>query len=133
MSQMSVYNLSEIPEFARLLSNSLEPASEAEDNKYINVTNYSTKSNEKYRIVRYDKKMLAKDQISNHGLFRSVIINSANKVVCFSISKNRQLVRSFGKKLAFCFLLWLQLSILHLLQYKKQIPTHILQEYAIDS
>ena len=53
MSLMSVYNLSEIPEFARLLntSNSLESASDAEDNKYINVTNYSTKSNEKYRIV----------------------------------------------------------------------------------
>ena len=87
---MSVYNLSEILEFARLLntSNSLEPASDAEDNKYINVTNYSTKSNEKYKIVRYDKNSLNKNCISKYGLLRSVIINDANRVVCFSPPKS---------------------------------------------
>ena len=84
MSLMSVYNLSEMPEFARLLSNGLE----VEDNKYINVTNYSTKSNEKYRIVRYDKNSLNKNCISKYGLFRSVIINDANRVVCFSPPKS---------------------------------------------
>ena len=90
MSLMSVYNLSEILEFARLLntSNSLEPASDAEDNKYINVTNYSTKSNEKYKIVRYDKNSLNKNCISKYGLLRSVIINDANRVVCFSPPKS---------------------------------------------
>lgn len=84
---MSVYNLSEIPEFARLFETSKQ-ATDAEDNKYINVTNYSTKSNEKYRIVRYDKNYLSKDQISKYGLFRSVIINDANRVVCFAPPKS---------------------------------------------
>lgn len=82
---MSLYNLSEIPEFARLIQSS---ESNTEDNSPINVTNYSTKSNEKYRIVRYDKNSLNKSQISKYGLFRSVIINDANRVVCFSPPKS---------------------------------------------
>ena len=85
MSLQSVYNLSEITEFARLLNDS---ASDTEDNSPINVTNYSTKSNEKYRIVRYDKNSLNKNCISKYGLLRSVIINDANRVVCFSPPKS---------------------------------------------
>ena len=87
MSLMSVYNLSENQEFTRIL-NSNNVSNIIEDNKYINATNYSTKSNEIYRIVRYDKKMLANDHISKYGLFRSVIINSLNNVVCFSPPKS---------------------------------------------
>jgi hypothetical protein len=82
---MNVYNLSEIPEFARLLNTSV---TDAEDNSPINVTNYSTKSNEKYKIVRYNKNFLHKAQIGKYGLFRSVIINDANRVVCFSPPKS---------------------------------------------
>ena len=85
MSLQSVYNLSEVPEFARLLNAS---ASDTEDNSPINVTNYSTKSNEKYRIVRYNRNFLHKAQIGKYGLFRSVIINDANRVVCFSPPKS---------------------------------------------
>ena len=94
MSLMSVYNLSENEEFARILKTDTQDTKDSadannnKDNIYINATNYSTKSNEKYRIVRYDKKMLSKDHISKHGLFRSVIINSANRVVCFSPPKS---------------------------------------------
>ena len=59
MSLMSVYNLTEIPEFVRLLKNTLttEGVAKVEENNYIHSTNYSTKSNEQYRIVRYHKKM----------------------------------------------------------------------------
>jgi len=85
MSIPSVYNLSEITEFARLLNDS---ASDTEDNSPINITNYSTKSNEKYRIVRYNRNFLHKAQIGKYGLFRSVIINDANRVVCFSPPKS---------------------------------------------
>jgi len=80
---MSIYNLSEISEFARLLN-----GNDTEDNSPINATNYSTKSNEKYRIVRYNKTTLAKDHISKYGLFRSVIINAVDRVVCFSPTKS---------------------------------------------
>ena len=84
---MSVYNLSEIPEFARLFESS-NSATDAEDNSPINVTNYSTKSNEKYKIVRYNKNLLHKAQIGKYGVFRSVIINDANRVVCFAPPKS---------------------------------------------
>ena len=87
MSLMSVYNLSEIPEFARLFESS-NSATDAEDNSPINVTNYSTKSNEKYKIVRYNKNLLHKAQIGKYGVFRSVIINDANRVVCFAPPKS---------------------------------------------
>ena len=66
---MSVYNLSEIPEFARLFESS-KHVTDAEDNSPINVTNYSTKSNEKYKIVRYNKNLLHKAQIGKYGVFR---------------------------------------------------------------
>ena len=84
---MSVYNLSEIPEFARLFESS-NSATDAEDNSPINVTNYSTKSNEKYKIVRYNKNLLHKAQIGKYGVFRSVIINDANRVGCFAPPKS---------------------------------------------
>lgn len=90
MSLMSVYNLTEIPEFARLLKNTstTNGVDKVEENNYIHSTNYSTKSNEQYKIVRYDKKMLPSNSISKYGLFRSVIINSVGKVVCFSPPKS---------------------------------------------
>ena len=87
---MSVYNLTEIPEFARLLKNTAptDGVAKVEENNYIHSTNYSTKSNEQYIIVRYDKKMLPSNSISKYGLFRSVIINSVGHVVCFSPPKS---------------------------------------------
>jgi len=47
MSLMSVYNLTEIPEFARLLKNTTatDDVAKVEENNYIHSTNYSTKSN----------------------------------------------------------------------------------------
>jgi hypothetical protein len=90
---MSCYNLSENPEFINILNDTKEKKETDEKeketpNKYINVTNFSTKSNEKYKIVKYDKSLLINDHVGSTGLFRSVILNSLNNVVCFAPPKS---------------------------------------------
>jgi hypothetical protein len=57
-------------------------------NNYYTVTEYSTKSNQKYKIVRYNKDILAADLIPTYGVLRSVIINSKNIVVSFAPPKS---------------------------------------------
>ena len=59
-------------------------------NNYYTATEYYTKSNEKYTIIRYNKDILAIDLIPTYGLFRSVIMNSNNEVVCFAPPKSLQ-------------------------------------------
>ena len=81
---MSSYHLSNIPGFNDLVKtgeiNSLY-------NKYYSVNNYSTKSNETYSIVRYNKELLSCDLISTYGLLRSVIL-SGSQIVSFSPPKS---------------------------------------------
>ena len=82
---MYFYKLTDVPEFV----NSLTSSETKEDNKpYLNTITYSTKLNQKYRIVRYNKPSLSKDLIPTYGIFRSVIINSLNNVVCFAPPKS---------------------------------------------
>jgi len=76
------FNLLDVPEFNNILANnSVEP-------QILKVVGCFTKSNQKYTIVKYNKYSLSNDTIHNYGLFRSVIINSINKVVCFSPPKS---------------------------------------------
>jgi hypothetical protein len=75
------YTLSNIPGFNEVLK-------QREENKYITAIEYTTKSNEKYTIVRYNKDMMTSDLIPIYGLLRSVIVNSQGKVVCFSPPKS---------------------------------------------
>lgn len=82
MSDISFYNLTNVPNFMNIVNGKIN------DNSSFNVSEYSTKSNEKYRIVRYNKEMLVNDLIPIYGLLRSVIINSANQVVCFAPPKS---------------------------------------------
>jgi hypothetical protein len=77
------YNLNDIP---GLFDHDL--LSKGYSENYYTVTEYSTKSNQKYKIVRYNKDMLAVDLVSNYGLLRSVIINSDNRVVSFAPPKS---------------------------------------------
>lgn len=90
---MLMYKLANNQEFINILTNKntndeSNSASSSDTNKYLNEIPYSTKLNQKFRIVRYNKPMLSKDLISSHGIFRSVIINSLNNVVCFSPPKS---------------------------------------------
>jgi hypothetical protein len=79
------YSLSEIPGFISVVN---ENYSESSEIKYYNVSDYSTKSNETYKIVRYNKEQLACDLIPTYGLLRSVIINSQKQVVSFAPPKS---------------------------------------------
>jgi hypothetical protein len=83
------YILSEIPNFSSIINGSSSCClSEEETTKYFNVVEYSTKSNETYKIVRYNKDLLAIDLVPSYGLLRSVIINSENSVVSFAPPKS---------------------------------------------
>jgi hypothetical protein len=45
-------------------------------------------NNSTYKVIRYDKNLLCVDLIPTYGLCRSVILNSANKVVSFAPPKS---------------------------------------------
>jgi hypothetical protein len=90
------YNLNNICGFNQVLL-----SKDCSDN-YYTVTEYYTKSNQKYKIVRYNKDILAVDLISNYGLLRSVIINSDNKVVSFAPPKSLpadQFIKNYPTKM----------------------------------
>jgi len=84
MNKETIYNLSNVPGF----ENVIKTGEISQDySKYYTLNNYSTKANEKYTIVRYDKEFLRPDLINSYGLLRSVIL-SGPKVVCFSPPKS---------------------------------------------
>jgi hypothetical protein len=95
MSYTSFYRLTDVPDFIKVLNNIPNA------NTSYNVSEYSTKSNEKYKIVRYNKEMLINDLIPIYGLLRSVVINSQNRVVCFAPPKSipaEKFMENFEKK-----------------------------------
>ena len=80
------YNLSEITGFHDLLNpdytNTLN-----QDILKLNKNECRT-NNLVYKVIRYDKNFLCMDLIPSYGLSRSVILNSANQVVCFAPPKS---------------------------------------------
>lgn len=84
MNKQITYNLSSVPGFENLIKNG--EISE-EYHKYYTLNHYSTKANEKYTIVRYNKEFLRSDLIGSYGVLRSVIL-SGTKVVCFAPPKS---------------------------------------------
>lgn len=84
MNKQITYNLSSVPGFENLIKNG--EISE-EYHKYYTLNHYSTKANEKYTIVRYNKEFLRSDLIGSYGVLRSVIL-SGPKVVCFAPPKS---------------------------------------------
>ncbi len=77
------YMLSYIPNFIQKVNNLIDT-----ENQYFNIVEYSTKSNEQYKIARYRKELLAADLIPVYGLLRSVVINKENIVVSFAPPKS---------------------------------------------
>jgi hypothetical protein len=73
------YNLSHIPDFNNILNGNNV------DNKYIKII---SKTNSNYKIIQYNKEILAFDLVNSYGLLRSVIVNQENNVVCFSPPKS---------------------------------------------
>jgi hypothetical protein len=84
MNTSFTYNLLHVPGVKDYLeSERLDPKYD----KYYSVHPYSTKANEKYTILRYNKELLSSDLIDTYGLVRSVII-SGKKIVGFSPPKS---------------------------------------------
>ena len=79
-----IYNLSEIPGFNDLIKPDVTYNSNVlKLNKIECRTNNSI-----YKVIRYDKNLLCTDLIPSYGLCRSIIINSANKIVGFAPPKS---------------------------------------------
>lgn len=80
----NLFELSTIPGFDELLKNdNVTHSNILKLNKIVCRSN-----NSKYKVIRYDKDILSFDLIPSYGLCRSVIVNSANNVVCFSPPKS---------------------------------------------
>ena len=80
----SVYNLTQIPGFSELInSNVIFNLNILKLNKIECRSN-----NSNYKVIRYDKDSLCIDLIPSYGLCRSVVLNSANNVVCFAPQKS---------------------------------------------
>ena len=77
--------LSQIPEFNEIMQNQIHPL------KFLKVTTMETKTvkHSSYKIICYDKNVLALDMIPTYGLARSIIVNNSNnKVVCYAPPKS---------------------------------------------
>jgi|694.fasta_scaffold25785_7 hypothetical protein len=83
MSQI-VYYLSQTEDFGKLVFTN-DPTDLITN---LNKTECTTANNQKYQVIRYNKHILCYDNIPTYGVYRSVIVNSDNKVICFSPPKS---------------------------------------------
>jgi hypothetical protein len=79
------YNLSDIPGFIDFKNGNNDATSNI---LKLNKVECRTSNNATYRVIRYDKNLLASDLISTYGLCRAIIVNSQNKVVSFAPPKS---------------------------------------------
>ena len=96
---MNIFTISDIPGLLQIINNVPTGTDSSVETfeKYYSVTEYSTKLDDKYKIIKYNKDLLSSDLIGTYGLLRSVIINSENKVVSFAPPKS-VLTEDFFKK-----------------------------------
>jgi len=80
----TVYNLSQTADFNKLVFTD-EPT---ESVKNLNKTICTSLNNQKYKVIRYNKTSLCYDNIPTYGIYRSVIVNSYDKIVSFSPPKS---------------------------------------------
>ena len=80
-----VANLSQIPGFNALLHNDDNTNSSI---LKLNKVVCKSSNNQTYKVIRYDKNLLAYDLVKTYGLARSIVVNSDNRVVSFSPPKS---------------------------------------------
>jgi len=76
-----VYYLSQAEEFNKLLFTDEQVTN-------LNKIECTTSNNSKFKVIRYNKNILCYDNIPTYGIYRSVIVNSDNQLVCFSPPKS---------------------------------------------
>jgi hypothetical protein len=84
MASKVSYNLSSVPGFDNFVKTG---DIENDYDKYYSANKYSTKANEQYTIIRYNKEFLSNDLVSTYGLLRSVIV-SGSKIISFAPPKS---------------------------------------------
>jgi len=82
-----MYNLSQIPSFNSLNLPNGENGNNDNDT-ILNVVDCTTATNQKYKIIRYNKNMLSFDIIPTYGMCRSIIANTDGSVLCFCPPKS---------------------------------------------
>ena len=85
------YNLLDIPNIKNIIDD--VPV----DDDRIIIQPYTTKRNNKYKIIKYNKDLIDNDTIDTIGRIRSVVLNSENKVVSISPSKSLKIDTFFHK------------------------------------
>lgn len=91
MISLHYYDLLDIPDFTNILLN------HECSNDILNVIEYSSKTNEVYKIVRYNKDLINEDMVKTFGLVRSIVIKKNNYVVSVSPSKSLKIDNFFEK------------------------------------
>lgn len=81
-SAINKFNLCQSYDFFKLITSDETSVSA------LNKTECTTLHNKKYNVIRYNKNTLCYDNIPTYGMYRSVIINSDKKIVCFSPPKS---------------------------------------------
>jgi len=79
------YNLLLNNDFKKILNNDFSTENLIVNNYKVNYDNDNSK---KYKIIKYNKKLLNDETYGTFGLFRSIILNDSNKVICFSPPKS---------------------------------------------
>ena len=85
------YNLSEIPGFNDLLKPNYVYSPNILNSNILKINKTECRTNNSsYSVIRYDKNFLSSDLISSFGICRSIILNSANKIVSFAPPKSHK-------------------------------------------
>lgn len=82
MQTLAMYNICSIPGFVDVLKNNFD------ETLKINKVNYTTKNNESYSIIRYNKELITEDGVPSLGMLKSLIFNDDLKAIGFAPPKS---------------------------------------------
>lgn len=82
MQTLAVYNMCNIPGFVDILRNNFD------ETLKINKVNYTTKNNESYSIIRYNKELITDDVVPSLGMLKSFVFNNELKAIGFAPPKS---------------------------------------------
>lgn len=82
MLTSGIFNIHGIPGFVDVLRNNFD------ETLKINKVNYTTKSNESYSIIRYNKTMMTEELVPSLGMIKSIVFNEDLKAIGFAPPKS---------------------------------------------
>ena len=82
MDNGAFFDLHKIPNFKEIMMNNFDEILK------INKTNCTTKRNDAYSIIRYNKNLLSKENVSSVGLIKCLVLNDEKKAIGFAPPKS---------------------------------------------